>query len=74
MSMRLPDWLFRPLDRVVTAQRRLRRAESNERLSRADDALRAYYAKHWHDAGTCGGSVAGCPYVPCVPRAKEGVR
>ncbi len=31
MSVRLPDWLFRPLDRVVTAQRRIRRAESDER-------------------------------------------
>jgi len=67
---RLPGWLLRPLERVVDHQRALQRRESAERAAREDAALRAYYAdlSRRHDAGQCGGSAAGCPYVPCVPR------
>jgi hypothetical protein len=67
---RLPDWLFRPLDRLVTVQRRIRVMEAEERMGRQDRELRAYFDNQYrrHQAGTCGGAPGGCRYVPCVPR------
>ncbi len=76
MTVRLPDRLFRPLDRIVTDRRRLRRAESDEGARAHDAALRVYYAElhRRHDAGTCGGAATGCPYAPCVLCVEEGVQ
>lgn len=67
---RLPDWLFRPLDRLVVVQRRIRQREAEARLIRENAVVREYFARQHaaHLAGTCGGAAAGCGYVPCVPR------
>jgi len=67
--MRLPDLIYRPLERLYFHQQAIRRAElrhvvaEQDRRMRADaDALRAR-----HRAGKCGGRANGCYYVPCVP-------
>jgi hypothetical protein len=67
---RLPDRLFRPLDRLVVVQRRIRQREAEARLVRENAVVREYFARQLakHEAGTCGGASAGCGYVPCVPR------
>lgn len=67
--IRLPDRAFRVIERVYRAQDRIRRQELSQRVRAEDEWMRAYYAdlSIRHDMGTCGGSEAGCCYVPCVP-------
>jgi hypothetical protein len=74
--IRLPYWIFRPLEKLVTAQREIRRQESKRRADEQDQRQRAYFAelRDRHDAGTCGGEKAGCRYVPCVPFIGWGIR
>lgn len=74
--IKLPWWIFRPLETLVTAQRDIRRAESKRRADEQEARQRAYFAEQRaaHEAGTCGGADAGCRYVPCVPFIGWGVR
>lgn len=73
--MRLPDWVFRLLERAYRQQDRIRRAERRADLESQDARMRAYYAdlRIRHDMGTCGGEAAGCCYVPCVPFVGWGI-
>jgi hypothetical protein len=77
VARRMPDWLFRRLDRIVRAQRRIRDEENRIELERQDREFRAYCdrqrAEHKvHEA--LGKRAADCPFVPCVPRVGYGVR
>lgn len=55
MMIRLPDALFRPLERLVDAQRRVRRAEAARRAAEYDAELRASARRleALHVAGEC---------------------
>lgn len=74
--IRLPWWIFRPLEKLVTAQREIRRRESKRRADEQDARQRAYFAdlRARHEAGTCGGAEAGCCYLPCVPPVGWGIQ
>lgn len=65
--IKLPWWIFRPLERLVVAQREIRRRESARIADEQDRRQRAYFdaLRERHAAGTCGGKAAGCCYVPC---------
>jgi hypothetical protein len=67
---RLPDMLYRPLNRFMAAQGQIRRVENDRAIQAEDAAARIFYAelRQRHTVGRCGGVAAGCPYVPCVPR------
>lgn len=64
---RLPDWLYRRLERVYFDERRRRRELDRQELARQDAAQRAFYAGLGaaHDSGMCGGYEGGCRYFPC---------
>jgi hypothetical protein len=74
--MRLPDRLYRLLERAYLHQTRLRRRADRDRLAAEDAHMRAHYARlHTrHLAGTCGGKAAGCCYTPCVPHVGWGIQ
>lgn len=65
--MRIPDWLYVPLERVYLDQRQIRRREQQEAVKAEDRALRAWYdsRRAAHDSGMCGGAIDGCRYFPC---------
>lgn len=67
--MRAPDWLYSRMERAYFAQRSIRRAEANRRMTDDDRRVREWADRKSidHDMGTCGGQTGGCPYVPCVP-------
>lgn len=73
MNIRIPDVIYRALERVYMAQRTIRRRELDDKVKRQDNALRAYDddLRARHDAETCGGTEAKCPYVPCRPRVSS---
>lgn len=60
--MRLPDAVFRLLDRVVAAERRRRDQETTRRITARDRALRAWadQARTAHEADRC---VPRCPFA-----------
>lgn len=64
--MRLPDRVFRVLDRLVTAERRRRDQETRRRITARDRALRAWadQARVAHEAGRC---VPRCPFAHTAP-------
>lgn len=65
--MRIPDWLYAPLERFYLDQRQIRRREQREAVEAQDRALRAFWAARHenHDSGMCGGPAAGCRFFPC---------
>ena len=67
--MRLPDWVWHPLERVYLAQRAIRRRELAAAVKREDRLIRAHFARKRaeHAAGECGGAAASCPFAPCRP-------
>ncbi len=75
MRVRLPDRVFRTLERVYRAQNRIRQAERRAALVAEDARVRTYYAdlSDRHGRGVCGGQAGGCCYAPCVPYVGYGV-
>lgn len=67
MMMRLPDRVFRVMERVYHTQRAIRREEQRCRLETEDAMMREYFRRleATHDAGACGGAAGGCRYAPC---------
>lgn len=74
--IRIPDWLYHRLERLVNAETRRRRQETQRRADQyeADFRRRMANMRAQHQAGACGGRIAGCPYVPCIPYVNGGVR
>lgn len=60
--MRLPDWLYRRLEKVVRAERIRRERETQRRIVQRDRDLRAWanLALVAHNAGRC---LDRCPYA-----------
>lgn len=72
--MRLPDRLYRRLERVYFDQRTIRRNELNRRVAAEDVAIRAWANKALaaHNASRC---LSGCPYAhppQLQPRSNDG--
>lgn len=59
--MRLPDWAYARLARLVASERARRDRETTRRITSRDRALRAWAdaARLAHDAGRC---VERCPF------------
>lgn len=73
--MRMPDRLYRRLERAYLTQRRIRRLEADQRMAAYDRRTREWASRRSidHDMGVCGGPAAGCPYVPCTPPVRMDV-
>ena len=72
--MRLPNWLYVRLDRLVRAERTRRQDEDRAELERQDKATRDFYDRlrkehKIHEA--LGRKAADCPYYPCVPKVSD---
>lgn len=62
--MKLPDWLFRRLERAYLAESRRRQEESRRRLAEEDRRVRYFYdwARFGHQMGH---HFPDCPYAGC---------
>lgn len=60
--MRLPDWLYRRLERVYLDEHRRRGVEARRRLAEEDRRVRYFYmwARFRHDHRQC---IPECPYA-----------
>lgn len=68
--MKLPEPLYRAVERVYRKQAAIRRAELRAAVAEQDRRFRAACdeAVKRHRMRTCGGAAAGCDYYPCVPK------